>query len=57
MLTVCLRCDQLLLPKATIRSARGVQKHVHSILMKLRLPETEDDHRRVLAVVTYLDAR
>jgi serine/threonine-protein kinase PknK len=33
-----------------------VEKHVHSILAKLRLSEADDDHRRVLAVVTYLDA-
>jgi DNA-binding NarL/FixJ family response regulator len=32
-----------------------VEKHVHSIMTKLRLPETNDDHRRVLAVVTFLD--
>jgi hypothetical protein len=29
---------------------------VHSILGKLHLPETDDDHRRVLAVITFLDA-
>jgi DNA-binding NarL/FixJ family response regulator len=34
-----------------------VEKHVHRILMKLRLPATEDDQRRVLAVITFLDAR
>jgi DNA-binding NarL/FixJ family response regulator len=31
-----------------------VAKHVHSILAKLRLPEADDDHRRVLAVVMFL---
>jgi DNA-binding NarL/FixJ family response regulator len=34
-----------------------VEKHVRSILAKLRLPETGEDHRRVLAVITFLESR
>jgi len=34
-----------------------VEKHVRSILNKLNLPETADDHRRVRAVITFLESR
>jgi DNA-binding NarL/FixJ family response regulator len=34
-----------------------VHKHVGHILAKLRLSETEDDHRRVLAVITFLQSQ
>jgi DNA-binding NarL/FixJ family response regulator/class 3 adenylate cyclase len=33
---------------------RAVEKHVTSIFAKLRLPATAEDHRRVLAVLTFL---
>ncbi|WP_041259801.1 response regulator [Pseudofrankia inefficax] len=38
-------------------SEGAVEKHVRSILAKLQLPAGEEDHRRVLAVLTFLDNR
>jgi len=35
-------------------SEKAVSKHISNILAKLQLPQSEDDNRRVLAVLTYL---
>ena len=34
-----------------------IEKHVRAVMAKLNLHETDDDHRRVRAVVTFLEAR
>jgi len=43
-------CDKLFL------SPKTVETHVNSIFGKLNLPQAPDDHRRVLAVLTFLRA-
>lgn len=40
--------------RALVVSEAAVGKHIGNILTKLDLPPAENDHRRVLAVVTYL---
>jgi DNA-binding NarL/FixJ family response regulator len=42
---------------ALVLTVGAVEKHVANILMKLRLPPSESDHRRVLAVLAYLQER
>jgi DNA-binding NarL/FixJ family response regulator len=40
-----------------VLSVGAVEKHIANIFMKLRLPPSESDHRRVLAVLAYLQGR
>jgi DNA-binding NarL/FixJ family response regulator len=47
------RSNQAIAERLVI-TLRAVEKHVTSIFGKLRLPATSEDHRRVLAVLTYL---
>ena len=40
--------------KELFLSPRAVERHVQAIFQKLGLPDTEDDNRRVLAVLALL---
>jgi DNA-binding NarL/FixJ family response regulator len=47
-------CSNRAIAKKLYLSTRAVERHVQSIFEKLRLPDTEDDNRRVLAVLALL---
>jgi DNA-binding NarL/FixJ family response regulator len=47
-------CSNRAIAKKLFLSTRAVERHVQSIFEKLRLPDTEDDNRRVLAVLALL---
>ena len=40
--------------KEMVVTLGAVEKHISNIFAKLDLPDTDDDHRRVLAVLTFL---
>ena len=42
--------------RALIVTQGAVEKHISSIFSKLGMPPSADDHRRVMAVLTWLDA-
>ena len=43
--------------QALVISASAVEKHISNIFWKLDLPASDADHRRVLAVLAYLNGR
>jgi DNA-binding NarL/FixJ family response regulator/class 3 adenylate cyclase len=49
------RSNQAIAEKLVV-TPRAVEKHVTSIFTKLGLPASAEDHRRVLAVITFLNA-
>ncbi len=49
------RTNQAIAERLVI-TERTVEKHVHAIFTKLSLTSSADDHRRVLAVLAYLDS-
>ena len=48
--------SNLAIARELVLSGGAIEKHVTSIFTKLDLPPSPDDHRRVLAVLAYLES-
>ena len=49
-------CSNAAIAERLVLTIGAVEKHIANILIKLRLPPSADGHRRVLAVLAYLQA-
>jgi DNA-binding NarL/FixJ family response regulator len=49
--------DNVTIARLLVVTERGVTKHVGNIFRKLDLPPSDSGHRRVLAVLAYLNSR
>ena len=49
--------DNTTIAKALVVTERAVHKHIGNVFLKLGLPPSDSGHRRVLAVLTYLNNR
>jgi DNA-binding NarL/FixJ family response regulator len=49
-------CSNAAIAERLVLTIGAVEKHIANILIKLRLPPSADAHRRVLAVLAYLQA-
>jgi len=48
--------DNLTIARTLVITERSVSKHIGNIFLKLDLPQSDSGHRRVLAVLTFLEA-
>jgi DNA-binding NarL/FixJ family response regulator len=47
--------DNMMIAKTLVVTERSVSKHIGNVFLKLGLPPSDSGHRRVLAVLAYLN--
>jgi DNA-binding CsgD family transcriptional regulator len=49
--------DNATIARMLVIAERSVSKHIGNVFLKLGLPQSDSGHRRVLAVLAYLNSR